>query len=559
MSMAPEQLKAIAAEWRTARRIYPVFLGICQRFGMEVHPCKELESPIDRSEPAVLNAVRQWLAHVDDWTQVHQLRQFLQSSPLSNEGTLRALLTRYLGKEVRSDSDRDKVDFLLVQYFSQCAPSSMLNREVSMEEVAQVMHPVVGAVTAAGPGWLEPLEDALRRLRNCLSIRDLLRQGILYEIRKLKRAADEMYFSPAALVAVTRCNYMLRQAFFRLMRADVEFIRNGLRALQAAAVKVINCRQAHLSAQEPIELLLQITQQWKKPFQAEYAAGHTFEQLGEIRVAVQAAMEQHGIPVPETAPPAAAIAAAASSSAAAGQMHTPARHHAHGHTQTSPGIAHVTPAQSSSVATKAQAATAPGKTGSVPRLPAQYVAPASSAMPAFEDDLLGVEGAPARSAPASPALAPVAPAAAAAAAPSPTGITGELQTVMKQLAQYIAVEAAHGPNATATIVVGDARLTLSSWEVKAFTEGLEEFTEATQNAVAVRVLLFQTLEASKRGGPMQKLAQIVGRAHDEAARLQEAVAESRDARNIEATVTLSATAQRLTQQIEDAEALLKRR
>src|SRR6266545_3009717 len=112
MTISAEELKAIAAEWRTARRLYPIFLGVAQRYGLEIKPCKDLESPIDRSEPEVLAGIRQWLAHCDEWIQIHQLRQFLQTSLLSNEASLRALISRYLGKEARTDTDRDKLDFL---------------------------------------------------------------------------------------------------------------------------------------------------------------------------------------------------------------------------------------------------------------------------------------------------------------------------------------------------------------------------------------------------------------------------------------------------------------
>ncbi len=546
MTMGPEQLKAIASEWRAARRLYPLFLGIAQHFGLEVKPNKDLESPIDRSDPEVLAGIRQWLTHADEWIQVYQLRQFLQTSPLSNEASLRALIVRYLGKEVRTDSDRDKLDFLLVQYFSQCAPSSMLDRDVSMQDVAQVMEPVLGKISGGAPGWLEALEDGLRRVRSCHSIRDLLRHGVLYEIRKLKKGADELYFAPVALVAVTRCNYLLRQAFFRLMRSDLEFTRNGLHALESHGTTEINCRQAQLSSKEPISHVMELVQQWKKAFRAEYSAGHTFEQLGEIRAAVEAAMEQAGISIDSPAArsaapkkvPAARAAAQAAPSAPA---------------QPPPVMLYRTPAKASAAST--------------PAAPAAAVAtksPAAANLPGTGDDHL-TEAAPS----AAPTRLPSAPAVSSErhaptaqpttpAATAPVGLAAEVQSILRQLSQYVTAQAKRSPSASATIVMGDARLVLSSWEVKAFTEGLGEFSGPTQEAVAVRVLLFQTLEAAKRGAPVKKLTQVVSRAHDEAARLQETIAESRDARNIDATVTLSATSQRLLQQIEHAEAFLNR-
>src|SRR5512146_2055055 len=174
-----EELKIIAAEWRSARRIYPVYLAVGIRFNLDIQPLPELESPIHRSEPEVVARVRQWMTRADEWIQVRHLRHFLQSSSLSNEGSLRALIGRYLGKDVKTESDRDKLDFLLVQYFSQCAPSHMLVRDVGLYEVAQVLEPVLDEVTPSVPGWLEPLEDILRRVRQCRTMRELLRKGIL--------------------------------------------------------------------------------------------------------------------------------------------------------------------------------------------------------------------------------------------------------------------------------------------------------------------------------------------------------------------------------------------
>jgi len=53
---------------------------------------------------------------MDQRIQVHQLRQFLQTTTLTSEEGLRTLLEHHLQKAQRSDSDRDKTDFLLVQF-----------------------------------------------------------------------------------------------------------------------------------------------------------------------------------------------------------------------------------------------------------------------------------------------------------------------------------------------------------------------------------------------------------------------------------------------------------
>ncbi len=62
--MAPATLNVteIAAQWRTARRIYPTYSALTRSFEFGVGQCRELESPINRSEPEVMARVNNWLS-----------------------------------------------------------------------------------------------------------------------------------------------------------------------------------------------------------------------------------------------------------------------------------------------------------------------------------------------------------------------------------------------------------------------------------------------------------------------------------------------------------------
>ena len=77
---------------------------------------------------------------MDERIQVHQLRQFLQTSSRgeSQEAVL-ALLQHFLAKTPKTDAIRDKIDFLLVQYFSQIAPTGVDDSEVDLAYVAQAL------------------------------------------------------------------------------------------------------------------------------------------------------------------------------------------------------------------------------------------------------------------------------------------------------------------------------------------------------------------------------------------------------------------------------------
>lgn len=117
------ELGEIAARWRGFRVLYPIYAELSRRF--QLGPaCSYLESPINRSEPEVLQAVEAWFAAVDERSEAWQLRQLLQVTSLGNEGAINALVARCLSKPDKTGNDRDKIDFLLVQYLDQRAPPS---------------------------------------------------------------------------------------------------------------------------------------------------------------------------------------------------------------------------------------------------------------------------------------------------------------------------------------------------------------------------------------------------------------------------------------------------
>jgi hypothetical protein len=60
-----------AAQWRIARRLYPIYSQINRIFDMAAGPSRELESPIDRSEPEVLESVNNWLVGFEEKVQPH--------------------------------------------------------------------------------------------------------------------------------------------------------------------------------------------------------------------------------------------------------------------------------------------------------------------------------------------------------------------------------------------------------------------------------------------------------------------------------------------------------
>jgi len=233
---------------------------------------------------------------------------------MANEAVLRDLLTHHLHKEVKASSDRDKIDFLLVQYFSLCAPSGLEDADLDLDYVAQVLEPALGPQEPKLPIWLTSLETLMQSATKCKRLSELLHSGVLEQGRKLKMQGGDRYFDPAAMVAFARFSFMMRRVFFRLMHDDLNAILDGLRELEKRGVNSLDCRRAQFSADEPTTRLRMICQSWKVMFHAEYSSGQPLRMLVDLRAAVDDALQGGA-----TRKPAARSAAAASKPSGSGK------------------------------------------------------------------------------------------------------------------------------------------------------------------------------------------------------------------------------------------------
>ncbi|MGA8309674.1 MAG: hypothetical protein WB755_06570 [Terriglobales bacterium] len=289
MTVTPKT-KDLASEWREARLLHPLYSALAREFVIELPACQDLEAGIDDPPQESVEQARQWFADMDQKIQVHQLRQFLQTTSLTSEEGLQTLLEHHLHRATRIDSDRDKIDFLLVQYFSHCAPSRLEDTDVDLAYVAQMLDPVLGPVDLTLPSWLQPIEDFIGAADGCRSLNELLTSGTLDKGRRLKTSAGNDYFEPIAMVAFARFSFLMRRVFFRLMHQDLNTILDGLRELEARGVSTLDCRSAQFSADEPVARLRMICQSWKVMFHAEYSAGSPLRMLVDLRNVVDAAL-----------------------------------------------------------------------------------------------------------------------------------------------------------------------------------------------------------------------------------------------------------------------------
>jgi hypothetical protein len=292
MSLLPEY-KDSAAEWQAAQQIHSLYTTLAREFALDTTPCQVLESGREATSEDVLDSARQWLSRMDDRIEVHQLRQYLQNTLAANKDGVRVLLEHFLRKSDQRPSDRDKVDFLLVQHFSNNAPSLVKDGNVELNYVAEVLKPVLGEVDTTLPAWLTALDSHIQTAGGCSNLSLLFQSGALESARKLKTSSEHNYFEPAALVAFTRFNFLMRRIFFRLLHQDINGILDGLRELEQHGVQVLDCRRADFSGEEPILRLRMICQSWKVMFQAEYSFGQPLRLLTELRAVVDTALGQN--------------------------------------------------------------------------------------------------------------------------------------------------------------------------------------------------------------------------------------------------------------------------
>jgi hypothetical protein len=283
-------------EWDELRSAFPIYLALAKQLEIAIPFPQDKRNLPEKPPLELFKQVQTWLDSLDQRVLVHQLRHLLQMTTLNaSESGLRALIQRHLRKPSKTNIDRDKIDFLLVQYFALCAPAKIYHKQIELEDAAVVMKPVLGEVDSAPLDWCQPLEKMITALRGFRGLRDMLKTNFIAEGRKVKEAAAGMFYDPCAMLAFIRFNFLLRRTLIELMHADLIGIRTGLEHLDAAGVHIIDCKRFGLSASESISKIRQLADEWKQPFQKEYTertVNETFEKLLNLRADVEQALER---------------------------------------------------------------------------------------------------------------------------------------------------------------------------------------------------------------------------------------------------------------------------
>jgi hypothetical protein len=297
LNPAPARPEASRQEqWEELRSVFPIYVALAKQLEIAIPIPQDKRNLPEKPPLELFKQVQNWLDGLDSRVLVHQLRHLLQQTTLNaSESGLRALIQRHLRKPAKTNTDRDKIDFLLVQYFALCAPAKIYHKQIELADTAVVMKPVLGETDTAPLAWCEPLEKMITSLRGFRSLRDMLKNSFIAEGRKVKEAAGGMFYDPSALLTFVRFNFLLRRTLIELMHADLIAIRSGLMQLEAASTPTIDCRKSGLSASEPLAKITQLADEWKQPFQKDYTertVNETFEKLLNLRTDVEKALEQ---------------------------------------------------------------------------------------------------------------------------------------------------------------------------------------------------------------------------------------------------------------------------
>jgi hypothetical protein len=537
----------LTTAWAEARRAYPIYAALARQFEISVTPYAEGEPVPEEIGPAVVERNLRWFDEMDAQVKAFQIRQLPPATLNAKEEGLRAFIQRHLNKSQKTTADRDKIDFLLVQYFALCAPESFYHDEISPADVSRVLQPVLGEAGTTAPDWCATLETTLDLVKHCRSLRDLLESGKLEQARLVKESSGDLFYNGAALVTLARFNFLMRRAFIRLLHADQDAVLKALSELDRAGVRTVDCRRAGFSAAETTAGLRLFAENWRPLYHKDYsesAVGRSFEQLLALRADLEdgvAKLHGSGAAPASTEIPTLAFEPVtrtqtrepSSSSSALPRIAVEQTGYQRKTGQESGYVKSAEPLAQLGAPVDLSTNRADEKPGAVP------VAPAASSQPAS-----------AAQSPASPKPSTGAP-AAAPQPPASSEMESCLETIWEQL---IATPPTRG-RSMSTITLKNTKVLLSSWEVAAFVDKAGQESEDLRRAVVARAMLAVAMDSRKQSGETVSLQSALVQARAEVSYFQTQVEKAKQAKNTEAAVNLGISTKRLLSFIEEADKL----
>ena len=251
-------------------------------FAFQQELCKHLQLAVPfTNDPSGVFDVEGWLAAVDSRCEVHQLRHYLLTHAVAAE-TLAVLVDRLIALPELSDTDRSKIDLLLVHYLAQKAEQANL----PLGEAAKLLEPVLGVTT---PAPIASVITLITELDTATSVRDLLSRKVLERMQKVR--VQQHDYTPVSMVIFAWLGLHARRTCVRLVFADIDRTEHNLVRFTQLGLTRLPKQEGNAEDGVSISELLNKCRLWKRPFASNYRDESWLTQIADLRAITDSAVQ----------------------------------------------------------------------------------------------------------------------------------------------------------------------------------------------------------------------------------------------------------------------------
>ena len=178
-----------------------------------------------------IESARQWLSVTDFGISAFILRTFMERNPITVEEK-ETLIRYYLSKLPHAHNDRDKLDYLLLDYFSGLLEVTDEPKPGLLLDIEDLLEPLVPQLSLP-----EPSENIEKKLNELYSLRyrlseftefdKLVQARLVDKSRAIKIQLNESFYHPSVLPRVIHFNLDFRQRFDALLQKQSEEVRRS--------------------------------------------------------------------------------------------------------------------------------------------------------------------------------------------------------------------------------------------------------------------------------------------------------------------------------------------
>lgn len=176
-----------------------------------------------------LQEIGQWLTVTDFGISAFILRTYLEKKPLPEE-SLAAILRYYLAKNPHAHNDRDKLDYLLLEYFDGKLTLTDEPNPKILLDIEDLLEPLVPQYALPEPSQmieksLEELYDLRALLAGFHDFDKLIHSKLVERSRAIKIFLAESFYHPSVLPRIVHFNLEFRKKFDALLEAQLAKVR----------------------------------------------------------------------------------------------------------------------------------------------------------------------------------------------------------------------------------------------------------------------------------------------------------------------------------------------